>query len=60
MPPDLTLDIDVVDVKLQRNELFIKQQKQEHYKTHLLALLKKLKEEERLLTKVFTFPSILE
>ena len=49
---ELTLELDVVDAKLQRNELSMKQQKQEHYKSHLLALLKKLREEERLLTKV--------
>lgn len=51
VPSELTLELDVVDVKLQRNELLMKQQKQEHYKSHLLALLKKLREEERLLTK---------
>lgn len=44
--------MDVGDVKVQRNELLLKQQKQEHYKLHLLALLKKLKEDEKLLTKV--------
>lgn len=56
MPPELTLDLDVVDVKLHRNELLMKQQKQEHYKSHLLALLKKLKEDERLLSKVLQHP----
>lgn len=53
MPPqELTLDMDIVDAKLQRNELLLKQQKQEHYKNNFQALLKKLKEEEKLLTKV--------
>ncbi|XP_020623627.1 uncharacterized protein LOC110061133 [Orbicella faveolata] len=50
-PQELTLDIDIVDAKLQRNELMLKQQKQEHYKNNLQALLKKLKEEEKLLAK---------
>lgn len=44
--------MDIVDAKLQRNELLLKQQKQEHYKNNFQALLKKLKEEEKLLTKV--------
>ena len=44
--------MDIVDAKLQRNELMLKQQKQEHYKNNLQALLKKLKEEEKLLVKV--------
>ena len=52
-PQELSLDLDVVDTKLQRNELLLKQQKQEHYKSNLLALLKKLKEEEKQLTKVW-------
>lgn len=51
VPADLLVDMDVGDVKVQRNELLLKQQKQEHYKLHLLALLKKLKEDEKLLTK---------
>lgn len=42
----------IVDAKLQRNELMLKQQKQDHYKNNLQALLKKLKEEEKLLAKV--------
>lgn len=49
---ELTFDLDVVDAKLQRNELFLKQQKQENYKSNLLALLKKLKEDEKQLVKV--------
>ncbi|KAJ7374138.1 hypothetical protein OS493_009475 [Desmophyllum pertusum] len=48
---ELTFDLDVVDAKLQRNELFLKQQKQENYKSNLLALLKKLKEDEKQLVK---------
>jgi len=44
--------MDIVDAKLQRNEMMLKQQKQEHYKNNLQALLKKLKEEEKLLAKV--------
>ena len=51
-PPELMLEIDVADVKLQRSEMLVKQQKQEHYKSHLLALLKKLKEDERMLSKL--------
>lgn len=38
-------------MKLQRNELLLKQQKQEHYRGKLLALLRKLKEEEKQLAK---------
>ena len=45
--------MDSVDVKLQRNELLLKQQKQEHYRSNLLALLRKLKEEEKQLAKVW-------
>jgi len=44
--------MDIVDAKLQRNELMLKQQKQEHYENNLQALLKKIKEEEKLLAKV--------
>ena len=51
-PPELTLDMDVVDAKLQRNELLLRQQKQDHYKNNLQTLLKKLKEEEKQLAKV--------
>ena len=40
-------------MKLQRNELLLKQQKQEHYRSNLLALLRKLKEEEKQLAKVW-------
>ena len=46
------LELDAVDVNLQRSELLLKQQKQENYRSLVLALLKKLKEEERLLSKV--------
>ena len=53
-PQELTLDLDIVDAKLQRNELMLKQQKQEHYRNNLQALLKKLKEEEKLLAKVLS------
>lgn len=54
-PQESTLDMDsIVDAKLQRNELMLKQQKQDHYKNNLLALLKKLKEEEKLLAKVLS------
>lgn len=45
------LELDAVDVNLQRSELLLKQQKQENYRSLVLALLKKLKEEERLLSK---------
>ena len=52
-PQESALDMDsIVDAKLQRNELMLKQQKQDHYKNNLQALLKKLKEEEKLLAKV--------
>jgi len=58
-PQELTLDIDIVDAKLQRNELMLKQQKQEHYKNNLQALLKKLKEEEKLLAKVLNTVNVV-
>ncbi|KAL9980549.1 hypothetical protein ACROYT_G009151 [Oculina patagonica] len=51
VPQELTFDMDVVDVKLQRNELLLRQQKQDHYRNNLQALLKKLKEEEKQLNK---------
>ena len=51
--------MDIVDAKLQRNELMLKQQKQEHYKNNLQALLKKLKEEEKLLAKVLNTVNIV-
>lgn len=49
---EAVLELAVADVKMQRSEMLLKQHKQENHKSHVTALLKKLKEEERFLTKV--------
>lgn len=48
---EAVLELAVDDVKMQRSEMLLKQHKQENHKSQVTALLKKLKEEERFLTK---------
>lgn len=49
---EAVLELAVGDVKMQRSEMLLKQHKQENHKGQVTVLLKKLKEEERFLTKV--------